>query len=298
MSNSSKQFNCPVCLELCYKPVVQGCGHMFCFWCVNRSMNMNTVSHCPVCTKSYVHLPRICEQLHHLQQVVAPAEYKNRAKEVLAEEREQNNFSPHIADGPASVGKKPSVKSVLECKVCKKLLHKPVAMNCGHLMCQTCVIPGSKNCRICHTLHPGTAPQVHLELDQYIEREFPKEYKTRSEEVKNRTIATWKAYNPSENSNILTGPIHQGVGCDGCGMMPILGKRYQCLDCPETCGYDLCEGCHDFYHRRGSTLAGRFNQQHKAKHRMKEFVLAKQKPWSFQVIIFRWLPCFRLRQWK
>ncbi|KAG8903529.1 hypothetical protein FRB99_003160 [Tulasnella sp. 403] len=36
--------------------------------------------------------------------------------------------------------------------------------------------------------------------------------------------------------------IHEGVVCDGCGMSPLIGKRYRCLEatCPD---YDLCSEC-------------------------------------------------------
>ncbi|KDQ53941.1 hypothetical protein JAAARDRAFT_61029 [Jaapia argillacea MUCL 33604] len=38
---------------------------------------------------------------------------------------------------------------------------------------------------------------------------------------------------------------HEGYGCDGCGMTPIKGPRFHCLD--SSCGdsYDLCEKCVD-----------------------------------------------------
>ena len=35
--------------------------------------------------------------------------------------------------------------------------------------------------------------------------------------------------------------IHQGIECDGCGMNPIRGPRFKCLDCPD---YDICEDCY------------------------------------------------------
>lgn len=34
--------------------------------------------------------------------------------------------------------------------------------------------------------------------------------------------------------------VHKAVCCDGCGMHPIVGVRYKCMNCPD---YDLCESC-------------------------------------------------------
>jgi hypothetical protein len=279
MTEAGKPFNCPICLELAYKPVVQGCGHMFCFWCVHRSMNTETVSHCPVCQKSYVHLPRIAPQLHQLLQHIYPREYESRTQEVSTEESDQNNYSPEIASSTSS-----SSRAILACKVCRKLLHKPVAMNCGHLMCQSCAAAGPCNsCRVCGVPHPGTFPLVCVELEQYMERELGRDYRLRGQEAKpsgeaTRAVAkSWKSppADDPDDAGIAQNPIHPSVGCDGCGMMPILGRRFHCLDCPDSCGYDLCQKCHD----RGNTLQGRFNQRHGPRHRMQE--LSLRSPWIF-----------------
>mmetsp|Transcript_5349 Transcript_5349/g.11748 ORF Transcript_5349/g.11748 Transcript_5349/m.11748 type:complete len:431 (+) Transcript_5349:180-1472(+) len=70
--------------------------------------------------------------------------------------------------------------------------------------------------------------------------------------------------------------VHYGVGCDGCGVYPIAGRRYKCLDCAEDIGFDLCgECCDDDVHKRvsvgdGNAAAGRFNQQHRPNHSMEE----------------------------
>ncbi|KAJ0053318.1 hypothetical protein Pint_01563 [Pistacia integerrima] len=52
--------------------------------------------------------------------------------------------------------------------------------------------------------------------------------------------------------------VHVKFGCDSCGMFPIIGERYKCIDCVEAVGFDLCGHC---YHTR-SIIPGRFNQQH------------------------------------
>lgn len=52
------------------------------------------------------------------------------------------------------------------------------------------------------------------------------------------------------------------VGCDDCGVYPIVGRRYRCLHCREDIGYDLCGACYD----RGLAGRGRFNQKHTPDH--------------------------------
>lgn len=41
---------------------------------------------------------------------------------------------------------------------------------------------------------------------------------------------------------------------------PIIGDRWQCLDCPERVGFDLCAACYE----KRADVVGRFNQHHKA----------------------------------
>ena len=82
--------------------------------------------------------------------------------------------------------------------------------------------------------------------------------------------------------------VHFGVGCDGCGQFPIVGRRYRCKDvskmpscsflidflflekCPEKIGFDLCGNCFD----SGLSVTGRFNQSHLKTHRVQ---LVEQK---------------------
>ncbi|CAL8468593.1 g8133 [Coccomyxa elongata] len=67
-------------------------------------------------------------------------------------------------------------------------------------------------------------------------------------------------------SRLHSNVTHFGIGCDFCGQYPIVGKRYQCLDCPERVGFDLCKACYE----RRSNVHGRFNQHHTSEHRMRE----------------------------
>jgi Zinc finger, ZZ type len=39
------------------------------------------------------------------------------------------------------------------------------------------------------------------------------------------------------------GVLHYGVACQGCGLSPIRGIRYQCNTCDE---FDFCESCEEY----------------------------------------------------
>lgn len=66
-------------------------------------------------------------------------------------------------------------------------------------------------------------------------------------------------------------------------MYPIVGDRYQCQDCEERIGFDLCGDC---YNSR-CKLPGRFNQQHKPEHKFK-FIRPN--------VMHRWTTMFLTRQ--
>jgi len=61
--------------------------------------------------------------------------------------------------------------------------------------------------------------------------------------------------------------VHHGVGCDLCGLYPIVGDRYRCIQCSrsERMGYDLCGDCMAAH---PETSRGRFNQHHTPDHVM------------------------------
>ncbi|PNY03560.1 E3 ubiquitin-protein ligase prt1-like protein [Trifolium pratense] len=58
--------------------------------------------------------------------------------------------------------------------------------------------------------------------------------------------------------------LHRGAGCDFCGMYPIIGDRYRCVDCKEIIGFDLCGDCYKNRVKR----PGRFNQKHTPDHKL------------------------------
>jgi len=63
--------------------------------------------------------------------------------------------------------------------------------------------------------------------------------------------------------------VHHGVGCDHCGQYPIVGERYRCVECSQTekMGFDLCGRCNSLSPEK---ILKRFNQNHRADHRMEK----------------------------
>ncbi|KAF5480938.1 hypothetical protein F2P56_001641 [Juglans regia] len=336
----SESFLCCVCLELLYKPVVLSCGHISCFWCVHKSMDILHESHCPICRHPYNHFPTICQMLHLLLLKEYPIAYKRRENQILEEEKETGIFSPQFnsqaynhGGDPASLSimdfeskspsdslstrkgepyanlellnsdsqvqddgvcalieirngnsevignvslkentsKQVSVSDVL-CLACKQLLLRPVVLNCGHVYCESCIIiPAGEmlKCQVCQTLHPRGFPKVCLELDHYLEQNFPKEYVLRRDAVQLKQVdfeRSTESCKQGKNPPCLAEPhlnAHIAVGCDSCGIIPIIGDRYKCKDCVEKIGFDLCGDCYNTC----SKLPGRFNQQHTPEHK-------------------------------
>ncbi|XP_021767434.1 E3 ubiquitin-protein ligase PRT1-like [Chenopodium quinoa] len=341
----SDSFICCVCLDLLYKPIVLECGHVSCFWCVHKSMDMVHESHCPICRNPYHYFPNICEMLHFLLLKMYPLAYKRRGKQILEEETARDCFSPQLdcKEDNSTDGSKPSqdantmsdpassscITSIGEdsskrdsngsddikekdlsainkttdrvsscdvlCPACKELLYRPAVLNCGHVYCEACIIvpeDGIIICKVCEYPHPSDCPNVCLEFNNFLEELFPKEYAARKESVEEKK-ARFQHKNPSSCSNSKASAkksfitpfrgsedfipwwnehgskVHAGAGCDYCGMCPIVGDRYRCLDCVELMGFDLCGNCYNTRSKR----PGRFNQQHTLDHK---FELVKQ----------------------
>lgn len=170
----------------------------------------------------------------------------------------------------------------LLCTACKQLLFCPIVLNCGHVYCQTCIaIPPDEmlRCQVCQCLHPKGSLKVCLTLDQFLAANFPKEYALRKDAVQLKQVSS-KHEKPTtgsteagiQDSSTVQLPsggeprpyTHMGVGCDACGMSPIIGDRYQCKDCTEKIGFDLCGDCF----KTRLKLPGRFNQRHTPEHKL------------------------------
>ncbi|EEF44244.1 conserved hypothetical protein [Ricinus communis] len=175
--------------------------------------------------------------------------------------------------------------SDLQCAECKNLLFRPLVLNCGHVYCETCIctpMAETPRCGICQSLHPNGFPGICLLLEQFLEKHFPKIYAKRREGLLKQTDClaakrqegSTQVQHQAKRSSMFpssifsswlfgNGPkVHYAVGCDSCGMSPIIGERYKCKDCMEKMGFDLCEACYN----KPWAISGRFNQQHKPEH--------------------------------
>ncbi|GLJ29919.1 hypothetical protein SUGI_0591470 [Cryptomeria japonica] len=228
MDDGGEPFQCQICLEIAYKPVVQACGHIFCFWCLHRAMDSLDTSHCPLCRSPYQHLPRVCELLHYLLLKALPKEYKERAEEVLEQEREMGTFSPQL--GTLDLNGQES--KVLELEKEKGTLSSQLG---------TLDSNGEANEVFkCEKEKGACSPQlVTLDLNgqvsagtsiserklrnmfavEYAEREKSMLVQNKQPKEESPTDETAEASCQKETV------IHVGVGCDNCGLYPIMGKR-------------------------------------------------------------------------
>ncbi|XP_056687065.1 E3 ubiquitin-protein ligase PRT1 isoform X2 [Spinacia oleracea] len=205
-----------------------------------------------------------------------------------------SNCSASIKERDLPAIERVSSSGVL-CPACEQLLYRPAVLNCGHVYCEACIVvpeDGIIICKVCDYPHPSDCPNVCLELNNFLEEQFPIKYSARRKSVEEKQ-ARFQHKNPSSCSiskkstkkGFITpyrgseefipwwsehgSKVHAGAGCDYCGMYPIVGDRYRCQDCVELIGFDLCGDCYNTQSKR----PGRFNQQHTADHR---FELVKQ----------------------
>lgn len=155
------------------------------------------------------------------------------------------------------------------------------------------------SCPLCNTaIVPN--PRVCMKLADFLQRRFPEKYAERAaavqlvklsrtpgasapippppdpKELKGAMLEALRRRSGGNHSALLAGVREElqrsadstytwyMVGCDDCGVYPIIGRRYKCQHCPESIGYDLCGECYD----RGQAGRGRFNQNHLTDHVM------------------------------
>ncbi|KAK9807925.1 hypothetical protein WJX73_002872 [Symbiochloris irregularis] len=230
-----------------------------CFWCMHFAMSPFSQSKCPLCREQYVHLPGVCGMLHKYLQKAFPEEYARRAQDTAEDEVRYGVSS--LADTDGSEADTPGDPAEG---------WRPEDFSAPVLA------------------RPAPLPQ----LDRLLQELFPEQ---REQQMAALQASTWPpsqaaieglqppaatvAPQPSGSAAVgrgsgLTLPnlssafsdrfVHYRIGCDSCGVFPIVGKRYHCKDCSEQIGFDLCGACYD----GNRNACGRFNQHHHPEHEM------------------------------
>ena len=186
----------------------------------------------------------------------------------------------------------------------------PVVLTCGHAICAGCAATRldfgltsngvdnrtRRRCPTCDARVVGNAPPtvclpLHALTSTFLDEGDDTEPRFEDEPVTSSASATddgAQTQPPQPNGSLaetflqVTGNAdpdtfsHYGCGCDGCGVYPIRGRRFRCLDCPEAMGFDLCSTCNDTATdevdeaNEPKTILGRFNQNHQPTHSMQE----------------------------
>ncbi|KAG1353991.1 putative E3 ubiquitin-protein ligase PRT1 [Cocos nucifera] len=147
--------------------------------------------------RDLLYKPIVLEEEKHLE-IYSPQFVDHLISEKVHSEVDKNNYSFKASKSTASKGttfpenglengicKQISVDDVM-CALCKELLYHPIVLNCGHVFCEYClfsIIGDQVKCQVCQSFHPGEFPNICLDLDHFLEEQFPREYVMRRETI-------------------------------------------------------------------------------------------------------------------
>jgi hypothetical protein len=283
-----ESFCCPICRNLLYKPCINSCGHAFCFWCLHHAMNGIGASACPICRTPYNRFAEPLELLHRFLVRAFPEETTQREEETAEQEKSVygNARAPTIPlerEGKSKHLVGPVDAADLFCVSCHNLVKDPVVSVCGHISCMECVSSNkSGQCSQCCTpIVENQEEEHHLKICSLLlplldsangvdkatlDSLTNKAKRSVAYSAQSRVVELPEIYQDSKD-----GFIHFFCGCDGCGQYPLKGVAFQCLDCPESIGFDLCKSCFlRGVHLQERNSYGRFNQSHAPSHKFHE----------------------------
>ncbi|URE39391.1 Zinc finger, ZZ type [Musa troglodytarum] len=159
----SSPFQCCVCLDILYKPIVL----------VEEKA-------------TDVYSPQFADQLELKKLHIGNGSSSKNFKDCRSGDFERSDLSENRLDH--TIKRNISVDDV-SCSLCKEMLYQPAVLNCGHVYCESCLsgLSGEHlQCQVCQSFHPGEFPNICLDLDHFLEEEFPREYAVRRDQVQNK----------------------------------------------------------------------------------------------------------------
>ena len=134
----ASDFSCVICTELLFQPVVNRCGHAFCFGCFHHSMNSLGTSKCPLCRTLFQHFPGICWALDKVIAAAFPQQHRERASALRPDPSYKCGLSRATVSSQPNCSPAKWVRALLACVSCAKVVQHAVSINCGHLLCAAC----------------------------------------------------------------------------------------------------------------------------------------------------------------
>ena len=96
---SSHDYNCAVCMNILYEPVVLTCAHTFCHRCINKSHQQSVQPCCPTCRRP-VYINDTTYDIHHELHIFIQRQYTNEYNTMCKERSTIPNTPPLTAQTP------------------------------------------------------------------------------------------------------------------------------------------------------------------------------------------------------
>eukprot|EP01102_Stenamoeba_stenopodia_P001586 TRINITY_DN11405_c0_g1_i1.p1 TRINITY_DN11405_c0_g1~~TRINITY_DN11405_c0_g1_i1.p1 ORF type:complete len:447 (-),score=78.74 TRINITY_DN11405_c0_g1_i1:91-1431(-) len=271
---TAEDFKCDSCNEFLYKPLVLTCGHAVCQWCFYAEEEDGSIDvlndACPVCllptcTSLLVPSHLFVFLINHLKFETETNTRREKYRE--KEDKWEELLKDH---------QKKQIVRVKEEH--KKFSQSPFAVvtDSTHIEGEESysynIAPNTNSITI--TTPPtqragGSSASIAASTNTgSTSNDSTANTPSNTSTTSTTTTTTTTAGDPVMNFTLdIEKFVHYGVGCDSCGMFPVVGRRYKCVDCPEKIGFDLCQNCKSMGIK---SMKGRFNQSHKEEHKMVE----------------------------
>jgi len=265
-----RELCCAKTEDLLCMPVITGDGIAYSYLSLfDMFMESRGIPTCVVTQEPIVFFPGVCVALHHYLWDKYKVDSKSRGgRDGKALLEQSGLLLPSLSERPDDDSQE-GFKQEMHCAVGDELAFEPCCLSSGSIVSAHNIpengFKKDPDRFFACALH-GQMPRKSPALEYMIKDMFPTEYAELAREVPPAKALTRVQREPTSDQH-----LHIGLGCDGCGMWPILGKAWYDEDCPERVGYHLCDGCYTFgVHKR--VLTGRFNQTHLPKSRMAEVI--------------------------